>query len=66
LHATYVSDFQAREWRIPKGIPKKLIDDGATEQIGQTKQCINRCCTYDIDHHVSIPGGPPEDMGKLN
>jgi hypothetical protein len=47
-----------RQFAIIWGIPRKLIVVGALEQVGQNTEYIKRCCTYDINLHVSSPGKP--------
>jgi hypothetical protein len=46
----------ATDWRIQQ----MLIVDGATEQVGQNTEFINRYCTKDTDLHISSPGQPTE------
>jgi hypothetical protein len=45
-----------RQFAIDWGIPRKLVVDGALEQVRQNTEFIKRCCTYDINLHVSSPG----------
>ena len=46
------------------GIPRKLIVDGAIEQVGQNTEFIKRCRTYDINLHVSSPRRPKENPAE--
>jgi hypothetical protein len=41
-----------RQFSMDWGIPRKLIVDGAIEQVGHNTECIKRCRTYDINLHV--------------
>jgi hypothetical protein len=53
-----------RQFAIDWGIPRKLIVDGALEQVGQNTEFIKRCCTYGINLHVSSPGRPTENPAE--
>lgn len=53
-----------RQFSIDFGIPRKLIVDGALEQVGRNTDFIKRCRTYDIDLHVSSPRRPKENPAE--
>lgn len=53
-----------RQFSTDFGIPRKLIVDGALEQVGRNTEFIKRCRTYDIDLHVSTPRRPRENPAE--
>ena len=53
-----------RQFSTDFGIPRKLIVDGALEQVGRNTEFIKRCRKYDIDLHVSSPRRPKENPAE--
>lgn len=53
-----------RQFSTDFGIPRKLIVDGALEQVGRNTEFIKRCRQYDIDLHVSSPRRPKENPAE--
>ena len=53
-----------RQFTQDFGVPRKLIVDGALEQIGRNTEFIKRCRQYDISLHVSSPRRPRENPAE--